>query len=109
MKGGASSHLISQVNKKLGEQEPEISSKLLNMKFMQRASDNQTAVQIHKSSLSKQQSREGESKASEFNYPSYGAEKKTGFSQDNKFNKIQFKDRRGQVSDSDTESEDEDP
>ena len=47
---------------------------------MQRATDNQTAVQIHKSSITKQSSREGESKESEFNYPAYGAEKKSGLS-----------------------------
>ncbi len=130
MKGSASSHLISQVNKKFGEQEPEISSKLLNMKVVIRnVIYFNSLCKGHQIIKQRFRLTSLHSRNNQVEKESPGLQNliillmvlkrkldshRTISSIKYRFlfiflTLLQFKDRRGQVSDSDTESEDEDP
>ena len=130
MKGGASSHLISQVNKKLGEQEPEISSKLLNMKVVIRiviylissCKEHRIIKQRFRFTSLHSRNNQVEKESPRLQnliillmvlkrkVDSHRTISSTKYRYLFIFlTLLQFKDRRGQVSDSDTESEDEDP
>ena len=130
MKGGASSHLISQVNKKLGEQEPEISSKLLNMKvairiiiYLNSSCKGHriikqrfrfTSLHSRNNQVEKESPRLQNLIILRMVLKSKLDSHRTISSTKYRYlliflTLLQFKDRRGQVSDSDTESEDEDP
>ena len=130
MKEGASSHLISQVNKKLGEQEPEISSKLLNMKvairiiiYLNSSCKGHriikrrfrfTSLHSRNNQVEKESPRLQNLIILRMVLKSKLDSHRTISSTKYRYlliflTLLQFKDRRGQVSDSDTESEDEDP